>query len=73
MYFYPVTVVGSTPACSTKNKYRGRTAASGLSEMRSTGAYFLTVDNAGSNPACSTSFYQLRSRKTYFKTAGMLH
>jgi hypothetical protein len=31
------------------------------------------VDNAGSNPACSTSFYQLRSRKTYFKTAGMLH
>ena len=68
-----VTVVGSTPACSTKNKYRGRTAASGLSEMRSTGAYFLTVDNAGSNPACSTSFYQLRSRKTYFKTAGMLH
>ena len=50
-----------------KNKYRGRTVASGLSEMRSTGAYFLTVAIAGSNPACSTSFYKLRSRKAYFK------
>lgn len=52
-----------------KNKYRGRTVASGLSEMRSTGAYFLTVAVAGSNPACSTSFYKLRSRKAYFKNS----
>ena len=69
-------VVGSTPACSTKNKYRGRTAASGLSEMRSTGAYFLTVDIAGSNPACSTSFYQLKIKEDllqHCRNAPLIH
>ena len=45
---------------SQKNKYRGRTVASGLSEMRSTGAYFLTVAIAGLIPACSTSFLLIK-------------
>lgn len=48
---------------SQKNKYRGRTVASGLSEMRSTGAYFLTVAIAGSNPACSTSFLSTKVKE----------
>lgn len=46
-----------------KNKYRGRTVASGLSEMRSIGAYFLTVAIAGSNPACSTSFLSTKVKE----------
>lgn len=48
---------------SQKNKYRGRTVASELSEMRSTGAYFLTVAIAGSNPACSTSFLSTKVKE----------
>lgn len=71
-----MTVVGSTPACSTKNKYRGRTVASGLSEMRSIGAYFLTVAIAGSNPACSTSFYQLKVKEDllqHCRNAPLIH
>lgn len=46
-----------------KNKYKGRTVALGLSEMRSTGAYFLTVAIAGSNPACSTSFLSTKVKE----------